>query len=143
MYVIVPVPAVMPATIPLAEPIVALLLLLAQVPPDVPSLSVMPDPVQTEDGPVMPVGNALTVTCCTSLQPDTAYVILAVPPDTPVTIPAVPTVALKLLLLLQVPPAVASVRAVVKPIQTLPAPVIAVIGLMVTVTFLVQPVDSV
>jgi len=65
--------------------------------------------------------------------------MLAVPADTPVTIPVEPTVALPGLLLLHAPPAVASVRLTVEPTHTGAAPVIAVIGLTVTITVFWQP----
>ena len=61
--------------------------------------------------------------------------IVAVPAATPLTIPVEPTVALLPSLLLQVPAAVASVKDVVNPAQTLGVPVIAAgDGLMETVT---------
>ena len=65
--------------------------------------------------------------------------MLAVPAPPPVTIPDVPTDAVKGALLLHVPPAVASVSAVVDPTQTLGEPVIMVIGVMFTETDLAQP----
>ena len=56
------------------------------------------------------------------------------PAAIPVTVPSEPTVALAVLLLLHVPPAVASVRLTVKPTHIGALPVIAVIGLTVTTT---------
>ena len=60
--------------------------------------------------------------------------IPAVPAATPVTLPEPSTVAYDVLLLLQVPPAVASLRLVIKPAHTAAVPVMADgTGLMVTV----------
>ena len=67
-----------------------------------------------------------------------------IPADTPETIPIPLTVAKLVLLLLQVPPVDASVKAVVKPAQTLAVPVIAAgSGLTVTGVVIIQPVDSI
>jgi hypothetical protein len=53
----------------------------------------------------------------------------------PVTMPEVPIVATDVVVLLHVPDAVASVRFVVEPVQTVGVPVIADgLGLMVTAT---------
>ena len=66
-----------------------------------------------------------------------------VPADTPVTTPVLPTAARLVLLLLQVPPVEASVKAVVKPTHTLAVPVIAAgKGLTVTGVVIIQPVES-
>ena len=64
------------------------------------------------------------------------------PVATPVTIPDdVPTVAIPVLLLLHVPPLVASLRVVVKPMQTVAVPLTdAGNGLTVTTTVATQPV---
>ena len=65
------------------------------------------------------------------------------PARIPLTMPVLPAVAIKPALLLQVPPAVASVRAVVKPKQTDLVPVIAAgVWLNVTTTVLTQPEGS-
>ena len=63
----------------------------------------------------------------------------------PVTTPVEgPIVAIAVVLLLQVPPPVASLKVVVKPAQTLVFPVIGDgSGLTVTTTIAVQPVASV
>ena len=67
-----------------------------------------------------------------------------VPEAIPETIPVVdPTVAAAVLLLLQVPPVVASLKVTVDPAQTLPETVIADIGLTVTVCIAVHPVVAV
>ena len=64
------------------------------------------------------VGAALTVTVvvCQSGQPAMVYDILAVPADTPVTIPPL-TVATDVLLLLHEPVAEGTVRVAVLPVQ--------------------------
>ncbi len=49
--------------------------------------------------------------------------IVAVPAETPVTSPEVnPTVAIEVLLLVQLPPGIKLVRVIMEPAQTLPAP---------------------
>jgi hypothetical protein len=69
---------------------------------------------------------------------------MAVPYAAPVTMPLVDPTAALVLLLLQLPPAEASLSVVEDPMHTLDAPVItAGSGLTVTVTPVVQPVLSV
>ncbi len=58
-------------------------------------------------------GVGFTVTVMVTREGLTEYVMVAVPGKRPDTIPDVPTVAIAVLLLLQVPPLVASVNAVV------------------------------
>ena len=70
-------------------------------------------------------GKGITETVFVTLVHNVVYVIVAVPFATPVTIPVEPTVAIPVLLLLQVPPVVASVNAIVEPWQTDAGPVIA------------------
>ena len=53
-------PANAPVTLPVAEPTFALELLLVHVPPP-PSVSVIVDPTQTEDGPEIDDGSGSTV----------------------------------------------------------------------------------
>ena len=128
------VPAVIPVTIPEVEPIEAFALLIVQVPPDVGSPKEVVAPMQTVPEPVIVPGKGLTVTIAVALQDPTVYEIVAVPAVMPDTMPVVPTVAFALLLL-QVPPAVASPRLVVEPTHTPNVPEItAGEGLTVTVT---------
>lgn len=73
--------------------------------------------------------------------------MVVVPATTPVTIPVVaPTVAIPVLLLVQLPPGVASVRVVVEPAQVIGIPAIATgLGFMVTVLVPVEtqvPLDT-
>ena len=67
--------------------------------------------------------------------------MVAVPALTLVIVPVVPIVATVVGLLLQVPPAVASLTVIVEPMQTDVPPLIAVgTGLTVTVVVTVHPV---
>ena len=63
------VPAVIPETIPVVEPTVALPLLLLHKPPDTKLLRVVVDPVQTDVAPIRPEGSGLTVTTWISVHP--------------------------------------------------------------------------
>jgi hypothetical protein len=95
-------------------------LLLLHVPPGVASLSVTEAPTQRSKGaPDISAGIALTVTVTSKVevgQPSLgSYVIVVVPTLRPATIPVVPTVPTAVLLLLHVPPEVASVRDIVPP----------------------------
>ena len=66
--------------------------------------------------------------------------MVAVPADTPFTIPVVPIVATAVLLLLQVPPAVASVKGMVWPWHTPVGPAIATgDGFTAIITVALQP----
>lgn len=70
--------------------------------------------------------------------------MVGLPEATPVTIPEVPTVANAVLLLLQVPPLVASVSVVVDPAQTMAVPPMAAgSGFTVTIEVVIHPVGSV
>ena len=63
-------PVAIPVTIPVAEPTVAmLLLLLLQVPPVVIDVNVPVDPTQILDGPEITAGKVLTVTAEMRLHP--------------------------------------------------------------------------
>ena len=65
------IPADEPETTPVAEPTVAnVILLLLQLPPVVPSVSVVDDPAHTFVVPAIPIGNGLTVTTTVAEQPD-------------------------------------------------------------------------
>jgi hypothetical protein len=71
--------------------------------------------------------------------------MVVVPPDTPLTMPLdAPTVATAVALLVQVPPPVASLRAVVDPGQTVVVPVMeGTEAFTVTAFIAIQPVGSV
>ena len=144
VYVIVDVPATEPVITPdEGRPIVALPLLLVQVPPAGVEFNVVVRPTHTFIVPVSVVGFELTVTVVVAIQPPlSVYVIVEVPAVLPVTMPVEPTPALPLLLL-QVPPP-PSVRAVVRPIHTVSVPVMVAGDVFtVTTTVLMQPVETV
>ena len=59
------VPVATPVAIPVAEPMVAtVVVLLLQVPPDVPSVSVVDEPIQTPELPAIAAGDGFTVIVC-------------------------------------------------------------------------------
>ena len=107
-----------PVTTPALVTVALLLLLLDQVPPVVGD-KVIVLPTQTE-GPALTTGKALTVTAeVVALQPVVLFVKVnvALPAATPVTIPALVTVALVSSLLDQVPPATGEI-VIVLPTHT-------------------------
>ena len=136
-------PAIIPVTIPVDDPMVALPLLLVHVPPAGVEFNVVVRPTHTLATPVMVVGLGFTVTVVVIKHPVASeYVMTDVPGITPVTIPVDdPMVALPLLLL-HVPPAGVEFKVVVKPTHTFLVPVI-VDGVVFTVTtiVLIQPVE--
>jgi hypothetical protein len=121
-------------------------LLLLHMPPAVVLASVVLLPVQAVVVPVIAaiVGGAATVMpAVTTAVPQllvTAYEMVADPKLTPNTTPPVFIDATAALLVLHVPPAVASVRVVVLPLQTVVAPTIGAAKTELTVT--VMPVDD-
>jgi hypothetical protein len=133
----VAVPAAIPSTTPPLVTVATAGLLLTQVPPVV-GESVVVLPTQMLLRPVMlTIGAALTVTkpVGADTHPVTASVKVkvAVPADTPVTRPALVTVATAGLLLTQVPPVVGD-KVVVLPTQMLVEPVMLTEGAAFTVT---------
>ncbi len=65
------VPADTPVTTPVNDPTLAILLAEeVHQPPPLPSIRVIPDPVQTDDGPPMAVGAAFTVIVVVVEQPE-------------------------------------------------------------------------
>ena len=125
---------------------VALPLLLVQVPPAGVEFKVVVKPIHTDGVPVKVVGFGLTVTMAVLIQPvPSVYVITDVPATEPVTTPEVESAMVALpLLLLQVPPAGVEFKVVVSPMHTVNVPV-SVVGLALTVTTAVlrQPVPIV
>ena len=118
------------------------------MPPTVASLKVVVRPTQTESIPVIEDGEVFTVTTAVEKQLPTVYVIVGVPAATPPTVPApapdAMTVAWAVLLLLQMPAAVASLRTVVRPVHTVCVPVmLAGCGFTVTKTEVEHPVGKV
>ena len=139
-------PAANPFTAPVLPTVAIDVLLLLHVPPDGLEDNVVALPTHTFIVPVIDDGIGLTVNVVVVRQPvGNVYVISGVPEATPVTIPElVPTVASVTLLLNHVPPGVASVSVVVKPMHTLSVPDIAAgNGLTVTTVVEVHPVDAV
>jgi hypothetical protein len=121
------------------------LLAVPQVPPATASVNEMLNPEHTVVGPVIDVGLPITVTVAVAAVPQPVeYVIVALPALPPVTVPVVFTLATVLLLLFHVPPATASVNAMVKPEHTVEGPAIET-GVPVTVIVVVlavpQPVE--
>jgi hypothetical protein len=142
VYATVAVPAAMPENIPDPDTIVAILTLdEVHVPPEVPSVSVAVLPAHTIPAPAIAAGTGLTVNTAVFRQPPaTVYVILAVPAATPVAIPVAPSIVAVLVLpLLHVPPAVASVNVIVEPAQTEPVPSAGTAWVTVTTAVAVQP----
>ena len=132
------VPAEIPVTTPVDEPTVATaVLLLLQCPPAFTSVSVTVEPAHTLAVPLMPV-NAVTDTVWVARQPPgVVYEIVTIPGDTPVTLPVEDTtVATAVLLLLQVPPATASLSVITEPAITVLLPAI-VVGAALTVNITV------
>lgn len=133
---IVAVPAVTPVTTPPALTVAMAVLLLLHGQPGVASFSVVVAPWHINVVPVIATGSGVTVTTAYALQPaGVVYVIVDVPVATPVTTPeARPTVATDTVLLLHVPPAVASVSVVVFPMHIDNVPSIGEVGFTVMVT---------
>ena len=110
-----------------------------------------PGPVAQDMVPVVPMHKAatpvigarvegLTVTSRVTEQPPlTAYVIVVIPAALPLTTPVVPTVAIAVLLLLHVPPAVVLASVVDRPGVTVAVPVMPASVLMVTIAVAVLP----
>jgi len=137
VYVMVVTPVCEPVSIPDVATILAMeLLLLLQVPPVVASLNKVASPTHTSETPVIIPGKALTVTTTVAVQLPNEYPIVAVPGDTPNTFPDMSTVATLVLLLLQLPPPMASVKKVVAPLHKATVPVIGS-GPMFTVTVVI------
>ncbi len=112
--------------------------LLLQVPPLVVVLNIVDEPAQTAPIPVIAAGDGITVITFVTMQPvPSEYVIVTVPAATPVTSPLVLlTVARAVLLLLHKPPVGLEASVIIAPVQTVPAPVIAV-GAVLTFTVVV------
>ena len=134
-------PAAMPVTTPEDEPTVAVeVLLLLQEPPETDSIKVVVRPAHTVVVPVIAAGTAFTVIAVVRVQPEPIeYEIVAVPVPIPVTTPVPePMVPTAVLLLVHVPPAVASLKVVVSPTHAVVVPVMAEIGPTVTVLVTLQ-----
>jgi hypothetical protein len=111
----------------------------------VPSASAAVLPIQTVTAPEgdIATGPVVTVTTALAEQPPlNEYFIVSVPAITPVTIPVLPTVAIVLLLLLQVPPGVMSAKCVVCAVHTFNVPVIGDTPLVTVTTIVSQHPDG-
>jgi len=135
---------------PPTTPVVALTvpnagLLLVHVPPPVELPKVIVAFTLTVAGPVIVAGDELTVTTVLTLQPALrVYVMEDVPVATPVTRPEdALIVAIEVVPLLQVPPLVESLNAVVNPVHTTAVPVIAGTAVTVIVVIRMHPVLSI
>jgi hypothetical protein len=117
----------MPVTNPEVETVAIPVLLLLHVPPAVASNTDAVVPLHTKEVPV--IGNiGFTVATIVALHPvvPAKYVMIAVPPTTPVTTPLPePTVAIAVLAELQVPDPAGSFNVTVAPAHTGALPVIA------------------
>jgi hypothetical protein len=135
----------LPVDTPVTSPLVAsteatAVLLLLHVPPVLALLSVVTTPVQTPVRPV--IAGGLTVMIAVAGQPEeTEYEMVTEPDARPVTVPvAEPTMATAGLLLLHVPPEVASDNVTEAPRQTVPEPDTgAVPAFTVTVAVVIPP----
>jgi hypothetical protein len=136
-YVIVAVPPDSPYISPLPSAVATVVLLLVHAPPNVVSVKVTVAPTHTLGRPEIAPGDGLTVTVNVEVHPPKVYVTVAVPVDTPYTVPVPLTVAIPPLAGLQVPPGLPpSDNPVVEPAQTTAVPAIAP-GAAVTVITLV------
>jgi len=118
---------------------------LDHVPPVVPSVKVIVEPAQNEVEVEIAAGDEFTVTTVVAEHPvPSAYVMRAVPEDTPVTTPVLlTTVAAPVLPLDHVPPVVPSVNVIVEPAQKeVEVEMAAGLVLIVTIVVVVQPVPS-
>ena len=119
-------PVLTPVTVPDPVPTPATeLLLLAQLPPATASVKLVVTPWHNTKLPDMATGIVFTVTSKVAEHEPTVYEIVVLPAASPDTRPVpAPTVAVIVLLLLQFPPAVASVRFVADPAHIDDIPVI-------------------
>lgn len=109
------VPALSAFTSPLVDPIEATTgLLLLHVPPVTELLKVADELAHSAEVPDITDDDGLTVTIFIAVQPDPReYVIVTVPAEMPEIMPdVIPAVAIAVLLLVQEPPMVASLRVV-------------------------------
>jgi hypothetical protein len=140
------VPSATPETTPPAVTLAINELLLDHAPPASALLNAVVLPIHTFNEPVIAAGNEFTVAIAVMIQlVGSLYVIVVLPTATPVINPVLAfIVAVAGVLLLHVPPDVASVNTVVADGQIASVPPIAAgIGLTVAVFVLIHPVGSV
>jgi hypothetical protein len=100
-------------------------LLLVHIPPEIELLNITAEPLHKLPGPDIADGNKFIVKTLYTEQPVAkAYLIVSDPPETPDTIPVLPTMAMEGTLLLHVPPVAVSDNNVVVPTQAPMLPVI-------------------
>jgi hypothetical protein len=140
------VPDTRPHARPVELPIVAtVVLLLLHAPPAVASLRVVQVPAHIVVVPIIAAGDEVTVATIVAVQPPLmVYEITAVPAETPQSVPVLPMVATDTLLLLQVPPDMASLSVVQRPAQTDGTPLMAAgAGKTISVVVMKHPVPTV
>ena len=133
-----------PDVIPVATPVVGLILMLPlgvlHVPPAGVALSVVLLPIQTVSVPLIVPGAALTVTTADVLQPPAVYTTVAVPALLPPMKPGLSSVATVVGVTDHVPPVVVLLSVVVRPTHSVRLPVMAAgVGVTVTTLVVVQP----
>ena len=128
VYRIFVTPTVMPVAIPVAEPIVAIpvILLLHTPPPEAASVIELPKHMLLL--PVMGAGAGSTVTDIVASTPLTSYVITATPAIKPVATPPDVMVSTEGSLLDHVPPGVTSASVIVPPTHKAVGPVIGAVA---------------
>ena len=133
----VAVPVVTPVTTPVAEPIVTSLPDVLQLPPGVPSATVIIEPSHTAVGPVITAGSGFTGMVAVVAQPvPIEYVIIEVPVVTPNTTPLLdPMVAIPVEPLIHVPPVVGSVSVPIRPIHIDVLPMIGPGEVLIEIAF--------
>ena len=137
------VPSDMPVTTPVLPIVATDVVLLLHTPPNVASVRVVVVPAQIVVVPAMDdtEGKVPTVKVVVAVAepqaPVTEYEIIEAPSDMAVTAPVLPIVATAGLLLLHVPPLVASVSVVVPPAHSVVMPVITPADTALTVMVLV------
>lgn len=134
-------PGVNAESAPPVDIVARLVLLVLHVPAVVAFVNVVDVPVHPELLPTMPAGEALTVIPIVAFVPQPEEkVMVTAPAETPVTTPVAGlTVALPVLLLLQVPDGVALVSVVFKPVHMVVAPEIAPAEVKVDTVLVAKP----
>jgi len=125
-YDIVLFPILTPVTIPVLPTVAIEVVEDVHIPPDGEEDNDEPEPTHAIVEPVIAEGEAMMVTVVTTGVPQPfAYVIAAVPTETPVTIPEIdPTVAILVLLLVHDPTPPVFVSVLVLPLQIVVVPLV-------------------
>lgn len=139
-------PAERPVTIPVLPTVATEILADDHVPLVEVLVNVMEDPAMTEDAPVIvpAIGVLFTVMVLVAIVVPQVfvfeYVITTTPLPIPVTIPVLPTVAISILLLVQLPPVIELIRVVDEPAHNSEAPVIVAISMLSDTVTITDPV---